>query len=100
MPSASKTQTRWRLVLSGQVQHVGLRYTSLYLARDLGLTGWVKNLPDGRVEMEVQGDTANVRRFYLRLKDRPPIRIAHADITIVPLIDGERSFSVSRWESD
>ena len=99
MPSASKTQTRWHLVLSGKVQLVGLRYTARYLCRDLGLTGWVKNLPDGRVEMEVQGDTANVRRFYLRLKDRPPICIDRADITVVPLVSGERTFSVSRWES-
>ncbi len=48
--------------------------------------------------MEVQGDAANVRRFYLRLKDRPPIRITHADIAVVPPVDGERNFSVSRWE--
>ncbi len=99
MPSSPKTKTRWHLVLSGQVQHVGLRYSALYLSRGYGLTGWVKNLPDGRVEMEVQGDTANVRRFYLRLKDRPPIRMDHADITVVPLVSGERAFSVSRWES-
>lgn len=99
MPSSPKTKTRWHLVLSGQVQHVGLRYSALYLSRGYGLTGWVKNLPDGRVEMEVQGDTANVRRFYLRLKDRPPIRMDHADITVVPLVSGERTFSVSCWES-
>ena len=99
MPSASKTQTRWHLVLSGQVQHVGLRYTALYLCRDYGLTGWVKNLPDGRVEMEVQGDAVSLRRLYLRLKSQPPIRITHADIAVVPLKSGERGFSVSRWES-
>ena len=92
--------TRWRLVLSGQVQHVGLRYTALYLCRDLGLTGWVRNLPDGRVEMEVQGEVTSLRRFYVQLKSQPHIHIAHADIVEVPLQSGERGFSVSRWEAD
>ena len=100
MTPSPKNMTRWHLVLSGQVQHVGLRYTSLYLCRDLGLTGWVKNLPDGRVEMEVQGEVTNLRRFYVQLKSQPHIHIAHADIVEVPLKSGERSFSVSRWEMD
>ena len=92
--------TRWHLVLSGQVQHVGLRYTALYLCRDLGLTGWVKNLPDGRVEMEVQGEVTSLRRFYVQLKSQPHIHVAHADVVEVPLHSGERSFSVSPWEAD
>ena len=92
--------TRWHLVLSGQVQHVGLRYTAKYLCRDLGLTGWVRNLPDGRVEMEIQGDVTGLRRFYVQLKSQPHIHIAHADITEVPCWDGERRFSVLRWEND
>ena len=99
MTPSTKNMTRWHLVLSGQVQHVGLRYTALYMCRDLGLTGWVKNLPDGRVEMETQGEVSALRKFYLRLKSQPPIRITHADIKDVPLQEGERCFSVSRWES-
>ena len=99
MTPSPKNVTRWRLVLSGQVQHVGLRYTSLYLCRDLGLTGWVKNLPDGRVEMEVQGDVTGLRRFYVQLKSQPHIHVAHADVAEVPMQSGERSFSVSPWEA-
>ena len=45
-------QTRWHVYFSGEVQAVGFRYTAMLYARDLGLTGWVKNLYDGRVEME------------------------------------------------
>ena len=100
MPPSPKTKTRWHLVLSGRVQRVGLRYTARYLCRDLGLTGWVKNLPDGRVEMEVQGDVTSLRRFYVQLKSQPHIHVAHADITEVSLVSGERGFSVSRWEAD
>ena len=43
------TRERWHILFSGKVQHVGFRYTAYYIARDLGLTGWVDNLPDGRV---------------------------------------------------
>ena len=99
-PTPPKKQNRWHLYLSGEVQHVGLRYTALYLCRGLGLTGWVKNLPDGRVELEVQGAVSDLRRFYVALKSQPHIHIAHADITEIPLRDGEHHFSIVRREND
>ena len=46
---------RKHFYFSGRVQGVGFRYKAMYLARGLELTGWVANLWDGRVEMEVQG---------------------------------------------
>ena len=98
-PTPSKKQSRWHLFLSGEVQHVGLRYTALYLCRGLGLTGWVKNLPDGRVELEVQGEVSKLRQFYMLLKSQPPIHISHADIAEVPVVSGERSFSVNPFVS-
>ncbi len=97
---SSPKQSRWHLVLTGTVQHVGLRYTALYLCRDLALTGWVRNLPDGRVELEVQGAVSDLRRFYVALKSQPHIHIAHADITEIPLRDGEHHFSIVRREND
>ena len=53
--------TRWHIVFSGHVQHVGFRYTAMYLARKQGLTGWVKNLPDGSVLLEAQGPSSQLR---------------------------------------
>ena len=97
--TSSKTKCRWHLYLSGSVQHVGLRYTALYMCRDLKLTGWVKNLPDGRVELEIQGDVSSLRRFYVQLKSQPHLHIAHADINQIPPKSGEKSFSVSPWEA-
>ena len=96
---SSKKQSRWHLYLSGSVQHVGLRYTALYMCQDLKLTGWVKNLPDGRVELEIQGDVSSLRRFYIELKSQPHIHISHADIAEVPLVSGERGFSVNPFVS-
>lgn len=97
--TSSKTKCCWHLYLSGSVQHVGLRYTALYMCRDMKLTGWVKNLPDGRVELEIQGDVSSLRRFYIELKSQPHIHISHADIAEVPLVSGERGFSVNPFVS-
>ncbi len=98
--TSSKKQRRWYLVLSGKVQHVGLRYTALYLCRDYRLTGWVQNLSDGRVELEVQGDASSLRRFYVALKSQPHVHIAHADITEIPLQPEERTFRLSYSKND
>lgn len=46
---------RWRLTIRGQVQGVGYREACCRSARDLGLSGWVRNLPDGTVEVEAEG---------------------------------------------
>ena len=97
---SSPKQSRWHLVLTGAVQHVGLRYTALYLCRDLALTGWVKNRPDGRVELEIQGDVSSLRRFYIELKSQPHIHVAHADIVEVPVQPEERAFRLSLSEND
>lgn len=43
------------IVYSGTVQGVGFRYTVQSIAKELGLTGWVKNLKDGRVEILAEG---------------------------------------------
>ncbi|MCD8169752.1 MAG: acylphosphatase, partial [Clostridiales bacterium] len=58
---------RKHIIFSGRVQGVGFRYTACYLASSLGLTGWVNNLWDGDVEMEVQGDEASISRLVERL---------------------------------
>ncbi|MBR0198857.1 MAG: acylphosphatase [Oscillospiraceae bacterium] len=88
------TRERWHILFSGKVQHVGFRYTAYYIARDLGLTGWVDNLPDGRVEMEVQGRPSDLRRLLLRLKGQRHIRIIQTQIRRIPRRTLERRFAV------
>ena len=56
-------KVRKHIFFSGQVQGVGFRYRAVHLARPLGLTGWVRNLRDGRVEMEVQGDALAIEKL-------------------------------------
>lgn len=66
---------RKHLYFSGRVQGVGFRYRSYYIARSLGLTGWVKNLSDGRVEMEVQGDADTIGNLISMLNEQAFIHI-------------------------
>ena len=46
------SEIRKRIIFHGRVQGVGFRYTAKYLARSLGLTGWVENEYDGTVILE------------------------------------------------
>lgn len=48
----------------------GFRYSALCLAKELQLTGWVKNLTDGRVEAELQGQAELVDSFVERISQR------------------------------
>ena len=87
-------QQRWRVQCFGRVQHTGFRYTAVYLANELYLTGWVRNLSDGSVLLEVQGGTALLRKFLIRLKSQNHIHIEKAAVTVLPLQPYERAFSV------
>lgn len=52
-----------RATISGRVQGVGFRYWVLIEAQKLGLKGWVRNLRDGRVEVEAEGDEDSLQEF-------------------------------------
>jgi acylphosphatase len=47
----------------GHVQGVGFRFTVRHIAKGFDVTGWVRNLPDGRVELQVSGGEDEVRSF-------------------------------------
>jgi len=47
----------------GNVQGVGFRWTVRDAAKGFDVTGWVRNLPDGRVELQVTGEENDVRGF-------------------------------------
>ena len=74
---------RKHIIFSGRVQGVGFRYTACYLARPLGLTGWV------------QGDALSIEEFLGQLENGRFIRIHHMDIEERP-VEEERGFC-ERW---
>jgi len=62
-----------RFLVSGHVQGVGFRAAARRRAIELGLTGYVRNLADGRVEILAQGDPANIDAFAGWLLQGPPL---------------------------
>lgn len=78
----------------GRVQGVGFRYKAMYLAKGLGLTGWVKNLYDGRVEMEVQGEVRVIHEFLSRLQEDRFIVISDIEVKDIRVVE-ERGFKVT-----
>ena len=57
-----------RAYFTGRVQGVGFRFTSQDIARGMGITGWVKNLPDERVEIVAESEEDRLLEFISRLK--------------------------------
>ena len=79
----SETPAARRYVVSGRVQGVGFRYFVLRAARELGVTGWVRNLADGSVEVHGQGDAATLDTLESRLREGPRV----ADVRSVDVRD-------------
>lgn len=59
-----------QILFSGQVQGVGFRWTTSRIASGLPVTGYVRNLPDGRVEAVVAGTAASIQRLIDQLRER------------------------------
>lgn len=55
---------------SGHVQGVGFRYLALQVARGYDVAGFVQNLPDGRVHLEVEGTAEEVHQFIAAVQER------------------------------
>ncbi|MDI3341024.1 MAG: acylphosphatase [Sphaerobacter sp.] len=68
-----ETQARLHCVVYGRVQGVGFRAYAVSVARELGITGWVRNRQDGRsVETEAEGTAEQLERFRAALRIDPP----------------------------
>ena len=85
-------KTRRHIYFSGTVQGVGFRYRAMHAARSLGLTGWVRNLWDERVEMEVQGEFSAIERMIQEIEMGSFIRIENYQMEDLPVDESEWSF--------
>lgn len=86
-----KTKIRKHIFFYGRVQGVGFRYYVVQKANQLGLTGWVKNLYDGSVEMEVEGQEELIDQLIIFLQNRTYIWIERINAKKIPL-QQDRSF--------
>ena len=67
----NNSKKRIHVFYSGRVQGVGFRFTAEQVALSLGIVGWVKNLPDGKVEVVSEGEEAKLVLFLERIKNGP-----------------------------
>jgi len=88
-------------VVRGRVQGVGFRFFVIRTATELGLVGWVANLPDGAVRCVAEGDLASLEAFVERLRAGPAAALVDAVLTAWPPATGEfLSFSIrSGWHT-
>mgnify|MGYP003635291615 FL=1 len=80
---------------AGRVQGIGFRYSTKNLAKGFDVLGWVRNLPDGRVELQIMGDTEELDEFIQELHDSPlGHHIQEQEERTVPLLEGVQGFSI------
>ncbi len=60
------------IIVSGMVQGIGYRHFVMKTARRMGLTGWVKNLPSGEVEIRVEGHRSLIESLIPELRTGNP----------------------------
>ncbi|NNE92560.1 MAG: acylphosphatase [Verrucomicrobiales bacterium] len=88
--------TARQIYFSGRVQGVGFRFQTKQIAKGFDVIGWVKNLPDGRVEMQVQGEEDEVREFLEDIHDSSlGHHILEKEERDIPLLEGVKGFSIA-----
>ena len=73
---------------------MGFRYFATNYAHDLGVTGWVKNLSDDRVEMEMQGTPEMLERLIQLMRERRFVEIDEIEIENIPVDPESYEFKV------
>ncbi len=98
MPNSSPLheQIRAHVFISGRVQGVGYRFSTVDQANQLGLNGWVRNLPDRRVEAVFEGSQATVEEM-IRWCNQGPKGAVVNDVSIdYEAPEGLRGFEIRR----
>jgi len=80
------------VIVTGKVQGVNFRQSTREYARGCGVVGWVRNLPDGSVEVLAEGERSNLERLLNFVRHGPP----YAQVTEV---QAEWQLSTGVWHS-
>ncbi len=86
---------RATVLYTGRVHGVGFRYTAREIACGYEVTGYVRNLPDGRVELVIEGDEEEVRAYAEALRtSQLGSHIRNADVNWSDATEGFRGFEI------
>ena len=86
-----------QIFYEGRVQGVGFRFTCKQIARGFDIVGWVKNLPDGRVELQCSGEREEVDAFLEAIAESELAgHIKGVTAIPIPALTGVRGFEISR----
>ena len=87
--------TRKHVVVTGKVQGVGFRWSARSRANELGLTGWVRNLPDRKVELCFQGEQGAVAEMEDWCRVGPlRSRVTSVSVSENAPVEGETGFEI------
>lgn len=87
-----------RVIFEGRVQGVGFRYTVKDLSRGFDVCGWVRNLADGRVELQVMGEADEVESFIKEIAEESAVA-HHIDKLFaekIPPLENCSGFAIER----
>ncbi len=93
MPTDGESVRR-RVLISGRVQGVGFRWSCKRVADSLGVSGWCRNRPDGRVEAVFEGDPKAVRQMVAWSRGGPPSAIVTSVDAVPETPEGLRGFGL------
>jgi len=86
---------RVSVIVSGRVQGVGFRYFTRDIAGEMNLTGYVRNTSNGRVEIEVQGESVPLEKFVEKIRVGPQLaRVTSYTVNDTDIVENESEFII------
>lgn len=87
-----------QVIFEGRVQGVGFRYTVKELSRGFDVCGWVKNLPDGTVELQAMGEKDELDSFIKEIAEESNVAHHVKNLTTVkiPLLENCAGFRIEK----
>ena len=86
-----------RAIFEGRVQGVGFRYEVKDIAKGFDITGWVKNLPDGTVELLATGEEEEVEEFLKEISEESAMarNIKNMHVSEIELLEDVKGFVIA-----
>ena len=91
---SESNRIRRHVIYYGRVQGVCFRAMTHDLSRGCRVVGYVRNMPDGTVELEAEGEPAEVERFLASIERAFEHNIRNADVTDIPPTGDEQDFRI------